>query len=98
MPAGALPRNPFRPFLSGIDTLAARMHHAGMDDVLDLTEAARLLRVSPRTVRTRAKAGLIPGRKVGRDWRFNKEALLRHLEGRAPETVEEVVTRTVRRG
>ena len=66
-------------------------------DVLDLNEAADLLRVSERTVRTKAKAGLLPGTKVGRDWRFSRAALLKYLEGK-PKPKVETVTRTVSDG
>lgn len=37
--------------------------------------AAELLQVSPATVRDWARRGLIPGRRFGRLWRFDKQEL-----------------------
>lgn len=52
-------------------------------DVLTLAEAAKLLRLSTKTVGKLAAAGKIPGRRLdganGR-WRFSRRALLTHLE------------------
>lgn len=45
-------------------------------DVLDVQEAAALLAVSPATVREQARLGRLPGRKIGREWRFSRRALL----------------------
>lgn len=45
-------------------------------EVLDVEEAAQLLGVSPWTVREQAKRGSLPARKVGREWRFSRQALL----------------------
>ncbi len=44
-------------------------------EVLTLEEAAAYLRVHPRTLRLKASAGLIPGAKIGRVWRFHKQQL-----------------------
>ena len=49
------------------------------DDVLSLEEAAALLRVEPDDVRELAEAGDLPGRKLGRQWRFSRTALLTWL-------------------
>ena len=38
-------------------------------------EVAQLLRVSPETVRQLAAAGELPGRKIGRAWRFPRTAI-----------------------
>ena len=35
---------------------------------LGLIEATQLLRIHPHTLRKRARAGLIPGAKIGRSW------------------------------
>lgn len=48
-------------------------------EVLNADEAAELLGVSPWTVREQAKAGKIPGRKIGKEWRFSRTALLEFL-------------------
>ena len=37
---------------------------------LTLTEAAAFLKVSPSALRAKAKAGIVPGRKVGKRWVF----------------------------
>ena len=46
---------------------------------LALTEAAAFLRVHPEELRKRAKAGQIPGAKVGRAWVFLDEDLADYL-------------------
>lgn len=50
-------------------------------EVLDVSEAARLLGISEYTARELARKGAIPGRKVGRQWRFSRKALLDWLGG-----------------
>lgn len=52
------------------------------DQVLDASEAALLLKVSTKTVLRLARAGELPARKVGREWRFETSALLDHVAGR----------------
>ncbi|HUA12385.1 MAG TPA: helix-turn-helix domain-containing protein [Solirubrobacteraceae bacterium] len=49
------------------------------EDVLTLEEAAALLRVLPETLRAEADAGAVPGRAVGEEWRFSREAVLAWL-------------------
>jgi excisionase family DNA binding protein len=48
-------------------------------DVLTAAEAAQLLRVGEGTVRELAARGDLPGRKLGRQWRFSRLALLEWL-------------------
>jgi excisionase family DNA binding protein len=48
---------------------------------LTLLDAAALLRAHPETVRLKAKAGELPGRKVGKRWIFSLVALQRYLAG-----------------
>jgi len=56
------------------------------DDVLDAIQAAELLKVSRGTVLKLAQGGKIPAQKVGRQWRFSKEALIEWLKsGQAQE-------------
>jgi excisionase family DNA binding protein len=43
--------------------------------LLTCAEVAKLLRVSRETVRQLAAAGELPGRKIGRAWRFPKSAV-----------------------
>ena len=45
-------------------------------EVLNVDEAADLPGVSPWTIREQARQGRLPGRKVGKEWRFSREALL----------------------
>ena len=50
-------------------------------EILTADEAARLLRVSTKTVLSLARDGELPGEKVGRAWRFVRSDLLAHLRG-----------------
>lgn len=56
-------------------------------EVLTADEAARLLRVSTKTVLSLAREGVLPGEKVGRAWRFVRSDLLAHLRGGAAHRV-----------
>lgn len=56
-------------------------------EVLDVQEAANLLGVSVWTVRDAANKGELPARKVGRAWRFSRQALLEWLKGGDREKV-----------
>ncbi len=49
---------------------------------IGVEEAARLLRCHPDTLRRMAKAGEVPGTKVGRSWVFFTERLLEWLDAR----------------
>lgn len=48
--------------------------------VLNAEEAAEYLGFHPDTVREKARLGEIPGRKIGREWRFSGRLLLEWLE------------------
>jgi excisionase family DNA binding protein len=48
----------------------------GEPDVLTLEQLAELLQVDEKTVRALAAKGELPGRKLGREWRFSREAVL----------------------
>jgi excisionase family DNA binding protein len=50
-------------------------------EVLNAEEAAEFLGVNPYTVRQKARSGEMPGRKVGKEWRFSRQALLEWLKG-----------------
>lgn len=55
-------------------------------EVLNVDQAAEFLGFSAYTVREKARTGEIPGRKIGREWRFSREQLLEWLrEGEAPK-------------
>jgi len=45
------------------------------EPLLDVTEAAKLLRIHPKTLRTKARQGEIPAKQVGKLWRFRASAL-----------------------
>ena len=47
---------------------------------LKVAQAAEFLGVHPETVRRLARKGEIPAFKVGKDWRFQREALVRWIE------------------
>jgi excisionase family DNA binding protein len=49
-------------------------------DVLNVEEAAQYLGFSAYTVREKARDGEIPGRKIGKEWRFSRRRLLEWLE------------------
>jgi excisionase family DNA binding protein len=49
-------------------------------EVLTAEEAAEFLAFNPVTVRLKARSGEIPGRKVGKEWRFSRRRLLEWLE------------------
>jgi excisionase family DNA binding protein len=51
------------------------------EPLLDVAEAARLLRIHPKTLRVKAGHGIIPGIQIGRVWRFRASTLNRWLEG-----------------
>jgi len=50
------------------------------DEVLDVDAVAEWLDIGVNLVRKLAFEGKIPARKVGREWRFSKRALLAWLE------------------
>ena len=57
-----------------------------VDEVLTLEEIARLLKVPPDAVRSRAEEGELPGRRFGKEWRFARMAVLAWLaRGEAQE-------------
>lgn len=49
------------------------------EEVLTLEQAAALLHLHPRTVSALARAGKLPGRKVGKQWRFARARLVEHV-------------------
>jgi excisionase family DNA binding protein len=53
------------------------------EPLLDTDEAAMLLRMHPRTLRTKARKGAIPGVQVGKRWRFRASTLDHWLGGLA---------------
>lgn len=49
------------------------------DEVLTLEELSQLLKVSETTAYTLVRSGEVPGRKVGREWRFVRSQILAWL-------------------
>jgi excisionase family DNA binding protein len=50
-------------------------------EVFTLEQLARFLQASEDTVRALAETGELPGRRVGDEWRFSRQAILDWLEG-----------------
>ncbi len=53
-----------------------------LPDVLTVEQAADLLQLSGKTLKRLAQAGRIPGRRVGNQWRFSRQALMDWLAGK----------------
>ena len=53
---------------------------SNFESLLNVAEAARLLRIHPKTLRRKARRGIIPGVQVGRLWRFRASALNEWLD------------------
>lgn len=60
----------------------AQGHGALMEPLIDIPEAAKLLRIHPVTLREKAKRGEIPGLQIGRAWRFRVSTLNAWIEAR----------------
>src|SRR4051812_39653072 len=52
-------------------------------------EAAALLNAHVETVRRLARRGELPSFKIGKDWRFNREALLRWSESTSAQATSQ---------
>lgn len=50
--------------------------------ILTLEEAAELLRLDTSVLLMAAESGQVPGRQIGEEWRFSREALLDWLKTR----------------
>jgi excisionase family DNA binding protein len=48
-------------------------------ETLNLKEAAALLKMTSSSLRKKAKKGVLPGAKLGRDWIFIKQDIVEHL-------------------
>jgi excisionase family DNA binding protein len=55
--------------------------HDATPEVLTGEQLAGLLQVDVKTVRSLAARGQLPGRKIGREWRFSRRAVLDWLAG-----------------
>lgn len=54
-------------------------------EVMTPREAGDFLQISERNLIELAEAGQVPGRKLGPEWRFSREALVHWLAGDKPE-------------
>ena len=70
---------------------------AGMDKaILDVGGAAELLGVSTATIYKLARAGKIPGTRVGREWRFGRQSLIQWVANGAQADQIHAVLRGVK--
>ncbi len=51
------------------------MPAAAGEEILDLREASRYLRIAPRTLYALAARGAVPAAKIGGQWRFRRSQL-----------------------
>ena len=58
-------------------------------EILTLSEAAALIRVSRKTLGELARSQRVPAKKVGREWRFLRSALEAWLAGQDESTAED---------
>jgi excisionase family DNA binding protein len=78
-------RAPSRKLAVGRVDVASHPHVAA-DEVLTLEEAAVLLKIGPDVVRSLAESGDLAGRRLGKEWRFARIAILAWLaDGEAPK-------------
>lgn len=56
-----------------------------MEGILTTEDVAKILRLTPLTVRVLAQKGEIPGRKVGSQWRFRRTDIDQMLNSRKPK-------------
>ena len=56
------------------------------DEILTLPEVAQLLKVNDKTVYSLAQKGVLPGFKVGGQWRFKREDLDAWIEAQKAAT------------
>lgn len=51
------------------------------DDILDVEQAAKFLKISPDTLKKLARERKIPSNKIGRQWRFPRAQLQQFVGG-----------------
>jgi excisionase family DNA binding protein len=77
-----MPNDPNQEHLPTFDDINGRkgvQTERTFEPLLDTHEAAKLLRMHPRTLRMKARKGSVPGVQVGRRWRFRASMLDRWL-------------------
>ncbi len=62
------------------------MFAKNQNPVLTVKDAAEYLNLSEMTILRLANQGLIPGWKIGRQWRFSREVLVEHLKNKNAPT------------
>jgi excisionase family DNA binding protein len=60
-----------------------------MNESWALQQAAEFLKIHPDTLAQRARAGEIPGCKVGRSWVFSPKLLTEYLEARCTANIRQ---------
>ena len=55
-------------------------------DILTVKEICELLRVHPSTVYKLLREGKIPGFRIGNEWRFRRDVIMRWMTQRSTET------------
>src|SRR5258707_654028 len=58
-----------------------KIAHVDSPALLTASEVADLLRLSLQVVQRKLQAGEIPGYRIGRDWRVDRQQLMEWLEG-----------------
>jgi excisionase family DNA binding protein len=50
------------------------------DEILTISQVSKLLKLHPRTIYKLVKNGIIPGRRVGKKWRFLRSEVIKFLK------------------
>jgi len=58
------------------------------DEVLNVEEASKLLRIGEHEVRALVRTGRLPGFRMGNGWKFSKRVLLEWVRERCREDLE----------
>lgn len=62
------------------------------DEVLNVEQAAKLLRIGEHEVRGLVKGGRLPGFRLGNGWKFSKRVLLEWVRQNCWQTLEPTLT------
>lgn len=54
------------------------------EEVIKASQVAALLQIHVKTVYRLAQKGVIPGKRIGRAWRFSKSSVLELVSGEKP--------------
>jgi excisionase family DNA binding protein len=49
------------------------------NEILTVSQVSKLLKLHPRTIYKLVRNGMIPGRRVGKKWRFLREEIMNFL-------------------